>query len=156
MVIPQHSRRTMNDSMTIFSKLWLPAVIALLACSCETTQQTQSSNRQAPSPINSIRVASFKCNNEITGQAVRNVFMEVLLNYGDVKVIQEGDADVVIEGTVTTSTGTSSSAAIGGGQSIILGKSQNVGGDYVTGVTCLALRSGEIFTSASWGQNLEK
>lgn len=87
---------------------------------------------------------------------MRNVFAEVLLRRAKVRVVQDGETDVVIEGTVTTSTGSSSSARVGGGESIIVGRSQNAGGEFVTGVTCLAMRNGDIFTSASWGQNLGK
>ena len=80
----------------------------------------------------------------------------MLVRYGDVKVLQEGAADVVLEGTVTVANGDSSSGRIGGGQSLIVGRSQHVAGDYVSGVTSLALRNGEILTSASWGQNFGK
>src|SRR5215471_6153745 len=75
------------------------------------------SNRAAKSlvqsaPISSIRVGTFQCSNEITTRAVRNVFAEVLLKHADVKVVQDGEADVVIEGTVTTSTGSSGSGGV--------------------------------------------
>jgi hypothetical protein len=71
-------------------------------------------------------------------------------------VVREGEADVVIEGTVTLGMGDSSSVRVGGGQSVIVGKGQSVGGDYVSGVTALVLRGSEVLTSASWGQNLGK
>ena len=109
-------------------------------------------NRPTPRPINSIRVGNFQCGNEVTAQAVRNVFMEMLVRNGDVKVGREGEADIVIEGTVTLARGDSSSASIGGG----VGKGQSVAGEYVSGVTSLALRDGGILTSASWGQNFGK
>jgi hypothetical protein len=131
----------------------LSTAVLLLTCSCRTEEQGPSSNSP---PINSIRVGTFQCSNEITARAVRNVFAEVLLKHAEVKVVQDGEADVVIEGTVTTSTGSSGSGGVGGGQSLILGRAQNAGGDYVSGVTCLALRNGDIFSSASWGQNLGK
>jgi hypothetical protein len=133
----------------------LSTVIILLTCSCRTEQQSASSSPEPPR-ITSIRVGTFQCSNEITVRAVRNVFAEVLLKHADVKVVQDGEADVVIEGTVTTSTGSSACGGVGGGQSLILGRAQNAGGDYVSGVTCLALRNGDIFSSASWGQNLGK
>ncbi len=103
-------------------------------------------------PITSVRVGDFQCDNAVTAQAVRNVFIEVLALRGDAKIVKEGTADVVIEGTVTTAQGASSSSRIGGGRDVFAGKSQGSGGDYVSGVTSVALRDGEILTSASWGQ----
>ena len=70
--------------------------------------------------------------------------MEMLSLRSDVKVVREGDADVVLEGTVTTAKAASGSSRAG--------KSQESGGDYISGVTSIALRNGEILTSASWGQ----
>lgn len=132
-------------------------VLALITCSCQTSQKpNELSNRPPAQPINSVKIGSFRCSNEITGQAVRNVFVERLVHFGDVKVLEEGNADIVIEGTVTLANGDSSSGRIGGGQSIIVGRSQHVAGDYVSGVTAVASRNGEILTSASWGQNFGK
>ena len=77
--------------------------------------------------------------------------METLMRSGDVRVVQEGEADVVIEGTVTLAVGGSFGAGHG-----IASQSKSVAATYVSGVTSLALRDGAILTSASWGQNLEK
>ncbi len=137
--------------------------VALFASACRSTQQPkppkpvkQLLNRPATRPINSIRVGKFQCDNEVTGQAVRNVFMEMLVHYGDVKVVQEGEADVVIEGTVTIASVDSSSGSIRGGRSFVSGKDQRVATTYVSGVTSIVLRDGGVLTSASWGQSLEK
>ena len=129
------------------------AVLALFVTACDTHQLL---NRPLPSPINSIRVGTFQCANEVIGQAVRNVFLEVLGRSGDVKVVQEGDADVVIQGTVTLLSGGSSSGSAGANAYFALAENKSTAGDYVSGVTSLALRNGEIITSASFGQNLDK
>ena len=119
----------------------VPALCVLFVVGCRTTK--------SPTPeivpkrsITSIRVGNFQCENAITAQAIRNVFIETLALRSEAKLIREGESDVVIEGTVTI--------ARGGGSS---GKTKDVAGvDYVSGVTSLVLRNGEILTSASWGQ----
>ena len=123
---------------------------------CKHTEPEPLKNRPTVVPINSIRVGKFKCDNEVTGEAVRNVYVEVLSRYGDVKVVTEGDADVVVDGTVTLGQGSSSNAGVSGTKDFVFGKSKSVGGDYVSGVTALVVRKGEIITSASWGQRLKK
>lgn len=125
---------------------------AVFLSACDTSKQPNPPkpekhlvNRPPTRPINSIRVASFKCDNEVTGQAVRNVFMEMLARYGDVKVVLEGEADVIIEGTVTVALMDSSSS-----------KGERVATTYISGVTALAMRDGGVLASSSWGQVLEK
>jgi hypothetical protein len=130
-----------------FIGLWVLVIFASFATSC-AHQPKQLLNRPVSHPINSICIGKFQCANEVTEQAVRNVFLEVLANYGDVKVVLEGDADVVIQGTVTLGKGGSASAGVG--------KDQLSVGEYVSGVTSLALRNGEVITSASYGQNIGK
>lgn len=138
--------------------IWMLALaMASFVPACRSPEPApQSVNRPAPRPINSIRIGKFQCNNEVTAQAVRNVFVEVLARYADVKVVQEGEADIVIEGTITMGMAGSSSSSIGGGNAFIAGKSQGAGGEYVSGVTSLVLRDGEILASASWGQDIGK
>ena len=137
--------------------------VAFFLTACSGTRQPSHPkpvklllNRPPTRPITSIRVGIFQCDNEVTGQAARNVFMEMLARYGDVKVVQDGEADVVIEGTVTLASVDSSSGNLRGGPSFISGKGQRVAATYVSGVTSLAMRDGGVLTSASWGQSLEK
>ena len=131
------------------------ATVVFTATGCRTPK-TPAPERPPPRAINSIRVGNFQCDNAVTAQAVRNVFIEVLALRGDAKLVRDGEADVVIEGTVTLAHGGSSSGSLGGGSGWIAGKSQGVGGDYVSGVTSVAMRDGEILTSASWGQVIAK
>ena len=122
----------------------LLAVVTLSGMGCRTGHATGENLPPPPPPIKVIRVGAFECDNAVIGKAVRNVFIETLLHY-DARIIKEGDADIVIEGTVTLSHGGSSSDR--GRVSV---------GEYVSGVTSTATRTGEILTSASWGQSLEK
>ena len=96
--------------------------VGLSVLSCQTQPREPLRNRPELQPINSVRVGDFKCDNEVIGQAVRTVFMELIADYADAKVVREGEADVVIEGTVTLAQGDSSSVGIGGGASAIFGK----------------------------------
>lgn len=134
----------------------LAALLLLAFVGCRHTEPEPLRNRPSLEPINSIRISKFKCDNEVTGEAVRNVYLEMFSRHGDVKVVTEGEADVVIEGTVTIGLGLSSNAGLTGNGSFIVGKSRSSGGDYVSGVTALVIRKGEIITSASWGQVLQK
>ena len=123
----------------------LLAVVSLSLVGCQTGRvEAEEVQPPPPTPIKVIRVGAFECDNAVIAKAVRNVFIETLLKY-DARIIKEGDADVVIEGTVTLSHGGSSSD-----------RGRVSAGEYVSGVTSTATRSGEIITSASWGQSLEK
>lgn len=118
---------------------------------CQTTRM-----RSDVQPIRSIRVGKFQCDNETIGESARNVFVELLVDYGDVKVVREGEADVVVEGTVSLANGGASSGATGGfskNQSgVSFGGQSQIDGGYVSGVTSVAVRDGAIIASASWGQ----
>lgn len=111
---------------------------------------------EPPPPITTIRIGKFQCDKAVTGEAVRNVFIEVFGRNRFVKLVREGDAEIVIEGTVTYAEAGSSSGRLGAGSNWVAGKSQATGGEYVSGVTSVAYRNGEIFTSASWGQVMAK
>lgn len=126
--------------MTKRSFILVVALGVLVATGC----RTPAPEPPPKTPITSVRIGNFQCDNAVTSQAVRNVFIEMFALRSDVKIVREGDADVVIEGTVTTAKA-ESGASRGN-------KSQESGGDYISGVTSIALRDGEILTSASWGQ----
>lgn len=138
-------------NMTKRSFILVLALGAFAANGCRTPK-TPAPEPPPKTPITSIRVGNFQCDDAVTAQAVRNVFIEILMLRGDAKLVREGEADVVIEGTVTAAKGESSSSRIGGGRDWVAGKSQGTGGDYVSGITSIALRNGEIVTSTSWGQ----
>ena len=148
--------KSLNGSSLRHALLILTIGLFSATVGCKHTEPEPLKNRPTVVPINSIRVGKFKCDNEVTGEAVRNVYVEVLSRYGDVKVVTEGDADVVVDGTVTLGQGSSSNAGVSGTKDFVFGKSKSVGGDYVSGVTALVVRKGEIITSASWGQRLKK
>ena len=147
----RNHEKSFMKNMTKRSFILVAALGAFAATGCRTPK-TPAPEPPAKIPITSIRVGNFQCDDAVTAQAVRNVFIEMLMLRGDAKLVREGEADVVIEGTVTTAKGESSSSRIGGGRDWVAGKSQGTGGDYVSGITSIALRSGEILTSASWGQ----
>ena len=126
------------------------------ALNCHTIVDGVVSCSSSRRVVHRFRIGDFQCENAVTAQAVRNVFIEVISLRGDVKLVREGEADVVIEGTVTSGQAGSSSGHIAGGPNWLGGKSQGVGGDYVSGVTALVLRDGQIWFSASWGQVMSK
>ena len=147
-------RRSENRTTLIAMTRILAALLILTLAGCKHTEPEPLKNRPAARPINSIRVDQFKCENPITGEAVRNVFVEMLVRRCDTRVVTEGDADVVIGGTVTFAHVAGN--ASGGGASVVVGNSNNLNGGSVSGVTGIARRSGEVITSASWSYPLEK
>lgn len=125
-------------------------VVVLMLAACRAPDAV----RTGPSPIRTVRVETFRCEDPVTGEAVRNVFLGMLAEESRASVVREGAADVVVEGTVTMLTG-----AAGESRATVVGvagtaASQASGGRYVGGVTALALRDGTVLTSASRGQTL--
>jgi hypothetical protein len=100
----------------------------------------------APPPIQAILVKSFQCADPIVAEAVRNVFLGALARESGARILRQGDADVVIEGTVTIGHGAGAESGWKG--------SHASAGEFVSGVTALVLRQGEIVTSAEEGQQL--
>lgn len=135
----------------------LGLILLLLALSlgagCRTSKKAKGT--ELP-PINTIRIGDFECENAVTAQAIRNVFIEVIGRNPLVKLTLEGDADVIIEGTVTSAKAGSSASNLGVGPNWAVGKSRSTEGEYVSGVTSVAYKNGEILASASWGQVIAK
>lgn len=136
------------------SLLILPLVLTAVSCRTQKAAESTEERPPPPPPINTIRIGDFKCDNEITALAVRNVFIEIIGRNRSVKVVREGEADVVVEGTVTYGEG-AVSGNLGGGSNWAASRISGAG-DYVSGVTAVSFRDGEILTSASWGQVIAK
>ncbi len=137
-----------------FSRLLVVSLV-LIGVGCRTPKGPKPTETPPPQ-INTIRVGNFQCDNSVTAQAVRNVFLEVLGRNRFVKLIREGEADVLIEGTVTSGQAGSSNGSFGAGPNWAGGRSSAVAGEYISGVTSTAYRNGEILKSASWGQVIGK
>jgi len=135
------SNRRFRSNFLLFLSL------LVLAVGCRTPKPPEPTE-PPPQPINTVKIGNFQCDDAIAAQAVRNVFIEILGRNRFVKVIREGEADVVIEGTITHGVAGSSKDA-GAGAASVFGK-------YVSGVTAVAVRNGEVLTSASWGQVMAK
>ena len=108
--------------------------------------------------IDTIVVQPFRCNDLVLSVAVQNVFIEALSRNSSARIVREGAADVVVEGTVTFVGGSTSKGSVGGagtGDGFgVFGSNQSAAGDYVAGITALATTNGEVVGSASWGQPL--
>jgi hypothetical protein len=142
---------------TVFMRLLITALL-LTGVGCRSSKVAATTEPVPPPPpaINTLRIGDFQCDNAVTAQAVRNVFIEVIGHNRFVKVVREGEADIVIEGTVTTAEAGSSVSSLGAGSNWAAGRSRTTAGQYVSGVTSVAYRKGEILTSASWGQVIAK
>jgi hypothetical protein len=127
-----------------------------LVIGCRTPKEPKITETLPPPPINTIRVGDFQCDNAVTAQAIRNVFIEVIGRNRFVKLVRQGEADVILEGTVTYAQAGSSASSLGAGSNWAAGKSRTTVGEYVSGVTSVAYKNGEILTSASWGQVIAK
>ena len=108
--------------------------------------------------IQTILVQPFQCSDPVIAAAAQNVFVNVLTSYSTARVVREGPADVVVEGTITFVTGATSQGGVGasavGGTFGAFGSSRSAAGDYVSGITALATRDGEVIAGANWGQTL--
>lgn len=134
-----------TDKTAMRTHALIPALVTILACGCRATYDVSVS----AVPITSVLVTPFKCEDPIVADAVRNVFIGFLTKNSNARILREGTADVVVEGTVTATVGGSSGKG---------GFSQNEsssGGAFVSGVTALVTRNGEVLTSAEWGQALK-
>jgi hypothetical protein len=146
--------KSLNGSSLRHALLILTVGLFSATVGCKHTEPEPLKNRPAARPINSIRVGQFKCDNPITGEAVRNVFIEMIVRKCDTRVVTDGDADVVIEGTVTFAHVAGNASF--GSTSVVVGNGNNVNGGAVSGVTGVARRNGEVITSASWSYPLGK
>jgi hypothetical protein len=107
-----------------------------------------------PRPIGSVLVQPFRCADPVTAEAVRNVVIGTLASHTSARIVRDGAAEVVVEGTVTTGSGAVGTGSMLGSPQVVGGAFRGAAGQYVTGVTALVLRDGEILASASWGQAL--
>jgi len=124
----------------------IPVLVAiLLTFGCHATRDVSVSAM----PITSVLVTPFKCDDPIVAEAVRNVFVGFLTKNSSARILREGTADVVVEGTVTATVGGSS------GSDAWSGREGAAGGVFVSGVTALVTRNGEVITSAEWSQALK-
>ena len=132
--------------------------LLLIGVGCRTpkTSKPTESLPPPPPPIKVIKIGIFQCDNEVTAQAVRNVFIEIIGRNRLVKLVREGEADIVVEGTITFGQAGSSMGSLGAGPNWAAGKTRAVAGEYVSGITSVAMRSGEILTSTFFGQVMEK
>lgn len=109
-------------------------------------------------PIRSVRVMPFQCVDPVVGEAVRNIVLGTLSKHSSARIARDGEAEVVVEGTVTMLSGSSGTGRVAGlaygGNAGVGGRYQSTGGDWVSGVTALVLRNGEILTTAAWAQEL--
>jgi hypothetical protein len=129
-------------------------LVSLLFGGCQLAKPQTLKNRPPARPIDSVRIERFTCGDEVVGEAVRNVFVEMFVRRCDVRVVTEGDADIAIAGTVTFShlpegqSGVKTSVVVGNGNSVQHGA--------VSGITGVARRGGEILSSGSWSYPLER
>ena len=131
---------------------WIPVLVAILATGgCRSTSDVFVS----AVPITSVLVTPFQCEDPIVAEAVRNVFIGYLTKNSSARIVREGTADVVVEGTVTATVGESSGGSFGRNTSFFGGKKSASGGEFVSGVTALVTRNGDVITSAEWSQALK-
>ena len=132
----------MRNQSVLFAALFTSA-LWLTSCSSGPTL-----NHGSATAIHTIHIASFQCADPVIGAAARNVFVENLTPYHDVQLVNDTNAEVTIEGTVSVSVG---STAVAGP-----GMSTTSASGYVTGITSVASRGANIIASGSAGQDLGK
>lgn len=127
----------------------LPILLVLYGCA----SVTQSSNIQKglEKEIRKVRVVkinSFIAPDELYTLAIKNSIIDSLMSFG-IRVIEEGQADAIIKGTITfTADAVSSSGAFLGSYGGAAVSSQSAG-RYVSGITAQIIKDNEIIGSAT-------
>jgi len=138
--------------MTNGLKALVAIAVAMFVSGCATHPQTNYPK------IETIRIQLFECSDPVVAAAVQNVFIQ-FMSQSTARLVREGPADIVVEGTVTFGGGSTSQGAIAGSAGStfgsVFGASNSAAGDYVSGVTALATRNGDVVASTSWGQTLK-
>jgi hypothetical protein len=132
-------------------------IVTLFAgAACRSRPRSEAPPTPPPPKLETIVVPAFQCRDAVVGEAVRNIFIGVLVRYYDVRVVRQGPADIQLEGTVAVadfSSGDGKFTAFGAGAS---GKSKSASGEYVSGITALAALKGEIVATSSSAQALSE
>ena len=133
----------------------------------ETTKYSLTEEQRDQLTVKTVKINTFTCVDPIIAEAVQNIFIAELAQM-DIGIVREGEADLIINGTITTTydeslSGKSSSLGwggvsaspqsggggfIGGGQ----GSFAQSSGYYVSGVTSLADFKGRIVASGNFSQ----
>jgi len=150
---PLRSAQKANTSMrNRFNALAVILTVTLVS-GCATPPPSDSPR------IETVLVQPFACSDPVIAAAVQNVFIHMLSSYSTARIVRDGSADVVIEGTVTFVDGSTSQGAVGGSANstfgTVFGSSESAAGNYVAGITALATRNGDVVASANWGQTLK-
>ena len=126
-------------------------------CAKSTTSSIRVSEKQVEqlNSITSVAVHKFKCTDSIVADAIQSVIIEELLNL-QISVTKSGDADAVIEGTITfqNDSVTSSGAYLSGNANYTSGAaiSSGAAGGYVSGVNAQIIKEGVILASTTYTQ----
>ena len=134
-------------------------LIMLSVCysGCATTSSFRVSETQIEElkSITSISIHKFMCQDPIVATAIQSMIIEELLNL-PIRVVKSGDADAIIEGTITFSSDavTSSGAYLGANANYASGAAVSSGtaGVYVSGINAQIIKDGQILASATFTQ----
>lgn len=98
--------------------------------------------------VKAVMLTEFKCNDEVIARAVKNTIIEMLLPT-DIRIIEEGNADALIKGSITfaydrVSSGGASISTTGGGAYV-----SGTEGSYVSGITAQIVIDNQIIGASS-------
>lgn len=126
-------------------RLVLASIVLTILSGCATTGTVniQKGVEKELQAIEVVKISRFECQDKAVEQAVQNSIIETLLPLG-IKVVGDGEADAIIEGTITfsedivASSGASVSEEGGGAYG------SGTAGRYVSGITVRILKGNKI------------
>ena len=126
-------------------KLVLASVILAILSGCATTGtiNIQKGMEKELQAIEVVKISQFECQDEAVAQAVRNSIIETLLPLG-IKVVRDGEADAVFEGTITFSEDIVSSEGAVVSEESGSAYGSGTAGRYVSGITVQVVKGNEI------------
>jgi membrane-associated protease RseP (regulator of RpoE activity) len=110
-------------------------IVLLVGCATTGSIQTDTGKLQKLDDVKTVSVLTFTCSDPGIAHNVRNMIIESLLTH--YSVATGGEADVVINGTITLSNDPVSTASAG------------QAADYVSGISAQIIKNNKILTSSA-------
>ncbi len=141
----------MREGNREMRKFALIALLLVFAAGCATTSSVgiKKGMEGELRKIKTVRLEKFESNGQqLTIIAIRNSIIESFLS-SNVGVIEEGEADAIIKGTITLTADSVSGASGAITSSFGMAASLSSSGGYVSGITAQVVKGGEIIASAT-------
>ncbi len=121
-------------------------LLAVFFVSCTTLHSTFVSPDIS---IKTIHIKTFKSYDPLISEQVKMIVKGCYIEKTQLEIV-DGEADIIIDGIITTASGYSSSSSLGGAEGVVLGKSSAIGSNrYVSDITVKAVYKGKTVAVAN-------